>query len=242
MLGQSRKYIFIVIQFALYGAFLSLDILEKNTILSNRIKFAVVVLCFFYVIIGKNKKTNREHIFLIYALFFTVISDILILFTDYYLYGVSTFIIAQQFYGMRITELYNRESSVKSKMNLLRDLLIRLLYQGALGVLVSMFLLLMNVNIDALLGVSIFYFISICTNVVRGLKQTLLYRDKRDLKYFAIGMVIFLLCDINVGLFNMSAFLTVGPRYEMIYSVAAILMWTFYAPSQVLISLSGDSY
>jgi hypothetical protein len=54
-------------------------------------------------------------------------------------------------------------------------------------------------------------------------------------------MVLFLLCDINVGLFNLSDFITPSPAYNIIYSISSILMWTFYAPSQVLIALSVEN-
>ncbi len=240
MRGQSRKYIFIVIQLFLYGAFLSMDILESNIALSNKIKFVVVVLCFIYAINIGVKNRSREHIYLIYALAFTVVSDMLILLSDYYFYGVLTFIMAQQLYGMRITELKNRERDSNGPKSLSRDLVIRLLYQGAFVLLLGILLWLANVNIDALLAVSIFYFISICTNVLRILKLTVNHHDKKDIMYFAIGMVLFLLCDINVGLFNLSGFLSVTPAYEMVYSISSILMWTFYAPSQVFIALSSD--
>jgi len=63
----------------------------------------------------------------------------------------------------------------------------------------------------------------------------------RDIRLFAWGMVLFLLCDINVGIFNLSGFINVGPVYEVLYGISSISMWLFYAPSQVLIVLSGDS-
>ena len=242
MEGQIRRNIFIVIQLALYGTFLSLDLLGRNISLSNRVKFAVVVLCFLYVIITGMKDRSRKHMLLIYALAFTVISDIFILLSDYYLYGLLTFIIAQQLYGIRITEFINSERITKSPISLIRDLAIRLIYQGAFAVLIGLILWSLGVNIEELLMVSIFYFISICTNVVRLLKLHASYHYRREIKYFAIGMVLFLLCDINVGLFNLSSFLPVSPAYGMIYSLSSILMWTFYAPSQTLIALSGDSY
>lgn len=238
MRGQNRKYIFAAIQLLLYGAFLSLDILGRNTALSNRIKFALVVICLIYVIIIRGQNRGREYMFLVYALAFTVISDMFILLSDYYVYGVLTFILAQQLYGMRITEFYNR---VKIPISLIRDFVLRLLYQGAFAVLVGIILRKLDVNFDALLGISIFYFISICTNVVRLIKLSIQYNNKKDTKLFTIGMVLFLLCDINVGLFNLSAFLPVGPAYEIIYNASSILMWTFYAPSQVLIALSGHT-
>jgi hypothetical protein len=76
--------------------------------------------------------------------------------------------------------------------------------------------------------------------VVRLLRLFVSHHDKRNIRYFTAGMVLFLLCDINVGLFNLSDFLTVTSTYEIIYELSAVLMWTFYAPSQVLLALSGD--
>ncbi|NLO10258.1 MAG: hypothetical protein GX129_10395 [Clostridiales bacterium] len=240
MKGQSRKYIFLIIQFILYGAFLTLDILERDIALSNRIKFAVVVLCFIYVLASRMKNRSREHTYLIYALAFTVVSDIFILLSDYYLIGLLTFILAQQLYGVRITLLINRERDANSPISLYRDFIIRLLYQGAFALLLGIILWLSDENLDALLAASIFYFICICTNVVRILKLSVNHHDKKDIIYFAIGMVLFLLCDINVGLFNLSGFINVTPAYDVIYKASTILMWTFYAPSQVLIALSSD--
>lgn len=242
MKGQSHKYIFVIMQLVLYGMFLILDILERNIRLSNRIKFVLVVLCFIYAIISGIKKRNREHIYLIYALALTVVSDMFILLSNYYFYGVMTFILAQQLYGMRITELNNREIDASDPISLISDLIIRLLYQGSFAFLAGIILWLLGVNIDALLAASIFYFISICTNVVRLLKLVINHHDRKNIRYFTIGMVLFLLCDINVGLFNLSDFLKVSPTYGIIYNISSILMWTFYAPSQVFIALSSDEF
>ncbi|NLP16523.1 MAG: hypothetical protein GX379_05770 [Clostridiales bacterium] len=232
--GLCLKNIFIALQVLLYGAFLTLDLLGERITMSNSIKFAVVVLCFMYIAIRGYNKRSREFIYLFSAMLFTLISDIFILLSDYYLYGVITFIIAQQLYGARITELFNPISKLK-------DVCLRLLYQIALGILLCMLLNFLNVNTDALLTVSVFYFISICTNVVRSIKLSLHYSNKRGIRCFAVGFLLFLLCDINVGLFNLSGFLSVGPVYDIIYGISSILMWTFYAPSQVLIALSVDT-
>lgn len=241
MKGQSRKFIFIIIQLVLYASFLTLDILDKNIALSNKLKFAVVVLCFIYALSTGIKGRNKDSGYLIYALAFTVVSDILILLSDYYLYGVLTFIIAQQLYGLRIAGLKSREEGYKDSASLYKGLVIRMLCQIFLAAFSILILWLNKVRIDALLAVSLIYFISICTNVVNILKLFIKHYGKKDIFCFAIGMMLFLLCDINVGLFNLSAFLPVTPVYDMIYNVSSILMWTFYAPSQVFIALSGDS-
>ncbi len=241
MKGKSRRTIFLMIQFVLYGMFLTLDILGRNTTLSNYIKFAAIVLCLIYIWTNEHKSSSKQNLYLCYAYVFTVISDLFILLMDYYFYGVLTFIVAQQLYGMRIAALYNREEVIRST-GIFKKASFRLLCQMALSAFVCILLWLAEVGIDPLLAASIFYFISICTNVAGSMKLLTVSRNKKEVLYFTAGMVLFLLCDINVGLFNMSGFLSVGPAYTTIYSVSSILMWTFYAPSQVLIALSGDIY
>lgn len=242
MKSNSLKYIFIAIQTILYGAFLTLDVFGLYTSLSIRIKLLVVLLCFLYVLIAAIKRRSRQLIYLIYALAFTVISDIFILLLDNYLYGVLTFIIAQQFYGIRISELYSSERALVKTTNPSGYVVLRAIYQGAFTLIICTILWLSDVQVDSLLVASVFYFISLCTNVVRSVRLNILYPHRPDIRYFAIGLILFLLCDINVGLFNLSDFLTLNQAYELIYSISSILMWTFYAPSQVLIALSSDDY
>ena len=54
---------------------------------------------------------------------------------------------------------------------------------------------------------------------------------------FGLGLLLFVGCDLCVGLHNLAAFLPVvdtGP----LFSFAQVGMWLFYLPSQVLITLS----
>lgn len=231
MKSLAYKYAFLFIQTILYGTFLILDILGKHISLSNYIKFTLVILCFLYVLISRNKDHGIERKLLSYALAFTVISDLLILILDYYFLGVLTFILAQQLYGLRISSFYDRP---------LKNFFFRLFCQGIISAAVCILLWQLDILVNGLLIVSVFYFLSILTNVIRCLKYSIYNKEDRNIRYFAIGMVLFLLCDINVGLFNLSAFLPVGKAFKLIYSISSILMWTFYAPSQVLIALSGE--
>lgn len=234
MIGRKFRKLFIFLQIILYISFLSQDIMDGNATLSNYIKFSVVALCLLYVLLKGSGNSDKQLLFLRLALTFTLVSDVLILLSDYYFYGVLTFIIAQQFHGIRISVLEGK------KVNLVKDTLTRLLYQALLGLATGLILWKFDISINGLLAASIFYFICILTNTVRSVRFAALLRDKKII-YLAVGMILFLLCDINVGLFNLSDFLPVGPVYEKIYSVSSILMWTFYAPSQVMISLSGDN-
>lgn len=251
MKGQYYKYLFLFIQFILYISFLVIDIFGGNILISNYIKFSVVVLCLLYVLFINLKINKIQHRYLLYAMVFTVVSDVLILLSDYYFYGVLTFIIAQQLHGIRISMLSGtlKDSSVKSAFkrltlkksiykNLLKDLFTRLSYQLVISFAIGTVLWYEEVSFNGLLAVSIFYFISILSNTVRSLKISLKSGNRKNIKYLAAGFVLFLLCDINVGLFNISDFISLGKYYNIIYSASSILMWTFYAPSQVLLALS----
>jgi len=237
MKGRKLRYSFIILQLVLYIFFLFLDIQGGNYVLSNYIKFTVVALCLLYVFIYGYKNFDSQLLFLRLALIFTLISDIQLLLLDNYnyFYGVLTFILAQEFHGIRISILDN------SKVRYIKDFTVRLLYQSLTGLAICLLLWVANVQINGLLAASVFYFICMLTNTVRSLKLTVRNKERKDIRLLAIGMVLFLLCDINVGLFNLSAFLPVGPVYDKIYALSSILMWTFYAPSQVFISLSRDN-
>jgi len=237
MKGRKLRYSFIILQLVLYISFLFLDIQGGNYVLSNYIKFTVVALCLLYVFIYGYKNFDSQLLFLRLALIFTLISDIQLLLLDNYnyFYGVLTFILAQEFHGIRISILDN------SKVRYIKDFTVRLLYQSLTGLAICLLLWVANVQINGLLAASVFYFICMLTNTVRSLKLTVRNKERKDIRLLAIGMVLFLLCDINVGLFNLSAFLPVGPVYDKIYALSSILMWTFYAPSQVFISLSRDN-
>ncbi len=230
---------FIIIQLVLYVAFLTVDLSSRSITLSSSIKFTIIIVCFCYALfLGKaaNKSILRS---MKMALFFTLVSDLFILILDYYYYGVLTFIFAQQLYGIRLSmEYYNLEIEKEQRL-LRRSFLIRLGVQAASLIAICLILINTGTKLDDLLIISIFYFISIVTNAIRGIKAVILNTRNRELVIFVIGITLFLLCDINVGIFNLSGYITLPKAvYNVIYPMASILMWAFYAPSQVLIALS----
>ncbi|MCR5330365.1 MAG: hypothetical protein K6E62_04155 [Lachnospiraceae bacterium] len=57
---------------------------------------------------------------------------------------------------------------------------------------------------------------------------------------FLVGMILFLLCDINVLLYNLGDYVSIdAPLYNSLSAAAPYLIWVFYLPSQVLIVLSN---
>jgi hypothetical protein len=243
--GFPFEVLFVTLQAVLYAVFLTFDITGSRTVLSSYIKFSIIILCFCYALL-LGKSTDKSIIFVMRAgLLFTVISDLFLLILDYYIYGVITFIVVQQLYGMRLLlSDIGRQNKTENMAGgrstvFFRRLACRILMQAVAAFMVSFILKLLGVTLEGLLVLSIFYFVSIVTNVLTAVIYAIREPYNRSNVIFAAGMVLFLLCDINVGIFNLSGFIVLPEHvYQLMYSVSSILMWTFYAPSQVLIALS----
>ena len=243
MKRDNRLFLFLGIQLILYIAFLYLDIKGDSIALSSVIKFSVIILCLCYVIFKREDNGGRDLSLVRAALFFTLVSDFIILFlpADYYILGVISFVIVQQLYGIRLKGSGNRSKGIPEKEGFLSSLLLRAALQFAIAIIIFILLGWLGVIRDGLLTVTVIYFVGLVYNVIHAIHAAWhLPKDKNKI-IFAVGLVMFLLCDINVGLFNLSGFITItGRTSEILVSLASILMWTFYAPSQVLIAISSD--
>jgi hypothetical protein len=237
--SSTGRTLFVILQLMMYVAFLYLDLTDGSSTISSYIKFMVIILCFCYALFAR-KSADKGILFLMKAaLGFTLISDLLILILDVYFYGVLTFIIVQQIYGVRINlEKSYIQEKYSTKM-IWVNLIQRLLLQMAISSAVCAILVFSGMELEPLLIASILYFISIVMNTFMAVKTALNYRGYKRIRTFALGMLLFLLCDINVGLFNVSGFINIpASMYSVINGFSSILMWTFYAPSQVILSLS----
>lgn len=257
------EFLFLLPQAVLYISFLILDLTGRSSSLSSYIKFSMIVLCFCYVLFycianyflcdkessaGKpmvrfwrtHSCTDRSIVYVIVAaLFFTLVSDLFLLLTDLYFYGVLTFILAQQLHHMRLILYRTKEEGQAGKGLLTRVYLIRVAIQAITAAIVLFVLVQVGVSLDGLLIAGVFYFICIVYNTILAIRTALRYRKDKGMVFMAIGMVLFLLCDINVGLFNIAGYVSLPVDiYEFVYTASSLLMWIFYAPSQVLIALS----
>jgi hypothetical protein len=232
-------FIFIIVELLLYVGFMFIDITGKGSyIISVGLKFTGIIMCFLYtMIIRKGKEDKADLLILRTALFFTVISDLFILMLDYYLIGLLTFCVVQSFYVVRLgrwrnqMELVTGPGEIPKRFG--RNIAVTLVILGSL--------LVFKVKIEALVVVSGFYFISILFNVMDSVIIAVKSKIRSRILY-AAGMVLFLLCDMNVGLFNVSGFVDIsGGWFTALYQFAAVAMWMFYLPAQTLIALSGLS-
>jgi len=60
---------------------------------------------------------------------------------------------------------------------------------------------------------------------------------------FLLGMILFFLCDIQVGLYNLSLYLSNESKVlDVLVQISGIGMWACYLPGQVAISMSDAKY
>lgn len=242
--------IFIGIEIIFYIMFLYFD--RKNQYrLSSLIKYLGVIFCFGFELFFYAKKTAINRL-LIFGMFFTVVSDYFLLFTEYYIVGVSSFLLTQFFYMVRLqvekekylTRFAIGTYEIDKKAGKIKIISYRILrnYLIILGntIIISFILYSNMIKIDILLIITVIYFQSLVCNVLTSINYFKRDSDNQCLKLFTIGLILFLFCDINVGLYNLTFYSSVsGVFYYKVYEIASICMWVFYLPSQVLIAMSG---
>ncbi|WP_343768273.1 lysoplasmalogenase family protein [Clostridium malenominatum] len=201
-----------------------------DEVLTSLIKYLSIVLCFSLSFLTREKYLNKKDILLLrLGLFFTVLADLALVVLHYFTLGVVFFCIVQIVYCHR----YENEKSI----HLLKRFFIIFLFILLTYLNINLFF----IEIDFLLPISLFYSICLITSMLKAIKA---YRNKVYPKGNRIlifwGMLFFLLCDINVALYNMEKVINLPKNLELVAnSTSYLLIWYFYLPSQVMISLSG---
>ena len=234
--------IFIVLELLIYTLYMCQDFGVQIDLDNTLIKYigivSVVVFSFTSTLIiyakdllnkDENKYSKRDALVTLFALIFTLIADsFLLLKNTYYEIGVSFFIITQLLYFFRLI--------VGTDFNMKR-------INSSTITRVSLFLIavvsLLILNMFSILNLVVgFYFINLVMNLVDSIISTIkLRKDKRRFLtglFFSIGLLLFIGCDVSLGLSHLLGILS---QY----------IWLFYLPSQVIIvitslSLYGLSY
>ncbi|SHO53727.1 lysoplasmalogenase family protein [Anaerocolumna xylanovorans] len=233
---KSRRGVpsFIAAELLLYLIFMTGDICgypKSGTV--TVLKFVSILLCNVFVLACATQYRKTDNYLLAGALLFTGISDYFLLFTEDFTFGMFTFCVVQILYLIRL-QLLGKENS-RGKRGIFGCLLTNVL----LWAFVLFMLYKLKVPVDLLLTIAVFYFLSILHNVITAVKNAVYCPDRKNL-VFAVGMILFLFCDINVGIYNMSGFVSVGNTvFRKLYDFAEIAMWMFYLPAQVFIAVSG---
>lgn len=206
---RTIKY-FLIIELILYITFLTLDF-TKHYAITTPIKYTSIILCFIFSLYCCYNNGNK---LIPFALVFTILADYLLLVVNnYYIFGLISFFIAQMIY---MVILINR---THQSLWILRIVL---------PIIIMMVLSFINM-FDLINILSVIYFSQLLINTIIS------WMNCKHIRFiFAIGLTLFVCCDICVGLFNIT-------DMGFIYEFTRIGMWLFYLPSQILIVLSGIS-
>jgi hypothetical protein len=163
------------------------------------------------------------------------IAFIFTLAADYYLVangaadkltGMIYFIGTQIFIFLHL--LVREESAKRRAANLITRLSLSV-------VLVAATFIVLGKNADPLAIVSIIYYANLLTSMIFA------PFDKRGGKLLFVGLLLFALCDVNVGLWALNDMYQGFPEGSILYNIlhsGVDLVWIFYLPSQTIIPLT----
>lgn len=107
---------------------------------------------------------------------------------------------------------------------------------GLMAILIIAAYATLGETADALAIFSVIYYSNLCTNAIFA------HRSGKGGIILTIGLILFALCDINVGLSVLNDMYVGGfPEGSLLYELINAdvnLIWVFYIPSQTLISLT----
>ena len=188
------------------------------------VEFCIVPICLAIAAL-KLKESKTDGIILCLALAFTIAADyfMVLLQTDYEL-SLAFFACAQICYCIRIQLL--RRSKKYTAISLGVRAAVCIIICAAAATLIK--------GSELLAILAAFYFINLVANTAEVF--SLLRRDKGCL-LFALGLFLFIGCDICVGL-NSAYMVGIYISSDGYYALG-LLIWIFYMPSQVLLGLSG---
>lgn len=209
--------VFILVQTVIYIVYNVLSAKQPQDPIE--IKYAGILLCLAVSAVMIYFNRDADAIIATAAMVFTAISDLFILvLDDYFKIGLATFIVAHSLYFYR---LYHGRAK-----RIWISLAVRAVVAAVLiGTFCGLF------GADLLIIEAGIYLVLLVGNCVESL--IMCNRGLKDV-LFAIGLLLFLGCDICVGFKHGSMIgVNLSPR---IYDFVVYMIWVFYLPSQVLIT------
>jgi hypothetical protein len=199
----------------IYGVFLYCDIAAYAVEFSPDVKYTGILLCLAVsVCVWKHPSRKLDATLQSAALACAVAADYFLLFTSHFTVGIAIFC------GAHLTALirYRRRWFIPGAILTVAGLCAWLfLYESgqsqiALTVMAAIYGVL-------ILSVTVGTFRAKQNRINNILSRT--------------GMILFVLCDLNVAVFNLL------PSDGSLYAAASVLMWAFYLPAQTLLALSA---
>lgn len=185
-------------------------------------QYSAVILAFLFSLLCLRGDRRGDLVRL--GLAITLVADyFLVIDGDAYLAGVVTFIFVQIAYFAYLV-LEDERKTVR-----LTNIYTRI---GLCAVLIIAAYAVLGERTDALAIASVLYYANLVMNAVFAF---LLGRRGRAL---AIGLVLFAMCDLCIGLETLCDIYIKTDAFDFMYEGSFNLPWVFYQPSQVMIGLS----
>ncbi|MCR1843457.1 hypothetical protein [Murimonas intestini] len=210
---NAEAILYIVILINMQRAFLPLPV-------SPLLCLASIFLCFLYALswLLESDIFHEGCFFLNAALLFSLCADYFLIFTDFYIAGILLFCLAQLSYFLL---LKRRISSA------LRYAFLFLLPVFIINVFYPL-------PVDAELLLSLIY-VSLLSGNIRS-------AFKKNSPWMAMGLILLLLCDLHVGIFNLADYIpALASALSGWIKNSTFLIWMFYIPAQVSLSLMSSS-
>ncbi|MBP5330637.1 MAG: hypothetical protein J6Y89_02150 [Lachnospiraceae bacterium] len=259
---MNRKLIFafIIVEAALFIIFVILDFSDGYGMTVAILKYLSIILCMGMVLanaVGTVRSAHTPNIERTYygagventasntlfaavlaaaAMCFTAVSDWFLLFVDDIRPGVISFCVVQTIYLAVIMGGCTRKTAVV------------LAVRGILTAACFCALTDMFPKEKLLLAVVLFYAISFFGNILHLAVDTVRRKEQNPCLFrrrglFLAGMILFMLCDLNVLLFSLGDYVIIDSAVFIALAAAApYLIWIFYLPSQVMIVLSNIEF
>lgn len=185
------------------------------------IKYIVIINCFLITAFCKNPLNKLDLQFLRLAMFFTVLADLFLVVMGVNTVGVALFCIVQFIYIARY--------DIRHFNHMVKALFIILIILTSLYVFSYHFIY----RFDIIILIALFYSVCICLSLFKSIKaMEMKIYPQINAGLVVWGMVLFLLCDINVALSYLG----------IIEGLSQSLIWLFYIPSQIALSFSGYNF
>lgn len=220
--------LFFGIESILYLMFMAIDLwMPQYSTLSGILKYCGICLCLLKALTVamppdklKAVSFRRDKALLIAALLFTAVSDLLLLFTVRFTGGMVTFTAAQLIYMFYIRQGIGP--------------VLPLLLKRAVPAGAAIWFLWISAPPESrpLMLPAAVYAVCILCNFLEAVHCFVRNPAVRRYRLLSAGFFLFLLCDINVALFN------ILPADRILFPIASVAMWFFYLPSQVCLTLS----
>lgn len=183
-----------------------------------------IVLCFLFTLVLFAK--NKSRLLVCLALLFTLVADTFLILLEgaHKAAAMAVFNFAQIAYAVKIGFDSKREVNIVSAV--VRVALI--VFSELLAFVI------LKLEFDMLIFVTLSYFVNIVLNVA------FVFAAKPKNLLFIIGLILFLLCDINVGLPYLTDLFVIGADslLQQYLNIHFNFIWFFYLPSQVCIVAS----